>query len=109
MHPEGIRSGKYSKVTDIWSFGVFLLEIFFQVEPLQGKDNTFVRAYLTKDRKTPLDWVVEGRPQVVPKCPVPNAILNVMRDCWKDQWSIDAAILSLSALMIDEELGKLAE
>lgn len=72
--PEAIISGNYVVLSDVWSFGILMWEIFSSgTVPYPGMSN----------RET-IDKVIEGYRMEAPKN-TPKACYNIMMNCWDDQ------------------------
>jgi receptor tyrosine kinase-like orphan receptor 1 len=73
MSIESLLSGIYSEMSDVWSFGVLLWEIFsYGIQPYYGQTNPEV-IEMIRDRK-------------LLKCPIncPKRIYLLMCSCWEE-------------------------
>ncbi|XP_034337184.2 fer-related kinase 1 [Magallana gigas] len=72
--PEAFISGNYVLLSDVWSFGILMWEIFSPgMVPYPGMSNIETR-----------DKVIKGYRMEAPKN-TPKACYNIMMNCWDDQ------------------------
>lgn len=95
MSPESVLYGKFSQLTDVWSFGVVVWEVFCLGEqPYAGLTNQEVVELLRKRRTL---------------TPPTNCLAHqLMLDCWeprtKNRATFSELCLHLSTLLHDEQL-----
>lgn len=74
MAPETLQAGKLHGATDVFSFGMLLLELMTGHHPFHGMTTPAV-----------LVAIVQGmRPKIPQSCPLSLSIL--IEDCWNQDW-----------------------
>ncbi|XP_065183991.1 tyrosine-protein kinase RYK-like [Sycon ciliatum] len=72
MAPESLTVHKFSVLSDVWSYGILLWEIFSSGQvPYPGLDNSQLTAYL-----------LTGQRLIKPNM-CPDKLFTIMEDCWK--------------------------
>jgi len=71
MAPEALQ-GKFTKKSDVWSYGVTLVEMWTKKDPYPGESALHVAIAVQQHQKTPA--VPQG---------LPTEIETLLKDCWK--------------------------
>ncbi|RHZ57702.1 hypothetical protein Glove_384g12 [Diversispora epigaea] len=71
MAPETLNSGKYTQASDIYSFGMIMLEVFTSYPPYYN---------IPHDEKLVIS-ICEGRKPEI-KCEIPQLFKDLMEKCW---------------------------
>ncbi|KAM4694498.1 tyrosine-protein kinase FRK-like [Discoglossus pictus] len=89
MAPEVFQTQKYSSKSDVWSFGILLVEIMtYGHLPFPDKSNgQYVQEILAK------------RPLPTPNCP--NEVSNIMKMCWRQQPSLRPSFSELESYLME--------
>lgn len=75
MAPETLQAGKLHWATDVFSFGMLLLELMTGRHPFHGMTTPAV-----------LMAIVQGmRPKIPHTCP--SSLSALVEDCWNQDWS----------------------
>lgn len=74
MAPETLQDGKLHCATDVFSFGILLMEMITGSQPYKGMTTPAV-----------IMAVVKGmRPKIPSSCPL--SLMSLISDCWQQDW-----------------------
>jgi len=73
MAPEAVLLNHYSRMADVWMFGVFLWELLAEQEPFAGTTSEEVRVLVRREGKL--------LPEALPG--LPDGLTQLLKDCWQ--------------------------
>ncbi|RHZ46777.1 hypothetical protein Glove_606g155 [Diversispora epigaea] len=102
MAPETLNRGEYSQASDIFSFGMIMLEVFTSYPPFYN---------VPHDENLAMSICDGLKPEI--KCKIPQYLMNLMEKCWNieplDRPTAEELKSQLSEFCCDEEQMKAYE